>query len=167
VTIDVDGLLAGGESDRVEFKASARWDYKELRQSKVMEQMVVKAIAAFLNAKGGALLIGVDDSGDVLGLESDYSTLGKRPDRDGYQQFLVNLIANALGKNACASLAISFHPLQAKEICLVRVSASVKPVYVEESGVSKLYVRLGNTSREIGGPEANEYVRTRWPKGTN
>jgi hypothetical protein len=164
VTIDVDGLLAGGESDLIEFKASARWDYKEQRQNKVMEQMIVKAIAAFLNTKGGTLLIGVDDSGDVLGLEPDYSTLGKRPDRDGYQQFLVNLIANALGKNACANLSISFHPLQAKEICLVRVCASTFPVYIEDGGASKLYVRLANTSREMTGRDATEYVQGRWPK---
>ena len=83
------GYQPKGESEVLEFKSSARWDYREERVTKVLEQVIVKTLAAFLNAKGGILLIGVDDSGGIPGLERDYATLGKRPDRDGYQQFLV------------------------------------------------------------------------------
>jgi hypothetical protein len=162
VTMDVDGLIAGGESELVEFKSSARWDYREKRVNKALEAIIAKTIAAFLNGKGGTLLIGVDDSGTAVGLQEDYATLGKRPDRDGYQQMLVQLISTTLGKPACASLAISFHPVQGTEVCVVRVTASPVPVYYEESDQSRLYVRLGNTSRELTGREMAEYLRTHW-----
>jgi len=46
--------------------------------SKVMEQVIVKTAAAFLNSEGGTLLIGVDDDGKVLGLENDYKNLQKQ-----------------------------------------------------------------------------------------
>lgn len=164
VSIDVDGLLAGGESDLVEFKSSARWDYREEKVNKALEQVIVKTLASFLNGRGGTLLIGVDDQAQVLGLEADYATLGKRPDRDGYQQFLVQLVSGSLGKNTCADLSISFAPVQAKEICLVRASASASAVYMEDQGQSKLFVRLGNTSQELTGRQAVEYVRSHWPK---
>ena len=121
-------------------------------------------LASFLNSRGGTLLIGVNDQAQVVGLEGDYATLGKRPDRDGYQQFLVQLISNSLGKNVCADLSITFAPVQAKEICVVRASTSALPVYLEEQGQSKLFVRVGNTSRELTGRQAVEYVQSHWPK---
>lgn len=161
--IDVDGLLAAGESDLVEFKSSARWDYREQKQNKVMEQIIVKTVASFLNGKGGTLLIGVDDNAQALGLEPDYATLGKRPDRDGYQQFLVQLVSGSLGKNVCADLSISFHPHQGQEICAIRISSSASAVYLEENGQSKLFVRLGNTSQELAGRHEVEYAKARWP----
>src|SRR5262249_50577541 len=128
------------------------------------EQVIVKTLASFLNGRGGTLLIGVNDHAQVIGLEGDYATLGKRPDRDGYQQFLVQLTSNHLGKNVCAGLSITFAPVQGKEICVVRASGSGAPVYVEAQGQSRLFVRLGNTSQELTGRQAVEYVQSHWPK---
>lgn len=109
-------------------------------------------------------MIGVADNGEVVGLEPDYRTLSKRPDRDGYQQFLVNLISSHLGKNYVANLAISFQPLQGKEVCVVRASAASTAAYSEDGGQSRLHVGLGNTSLEMSGREAVDYVQSRWPK---
>jgi hypothetical protein len=89
--LDVEALVASEEDENLEFKSSARWDYREGRPNKALEAGIVKTIAGFLNGKGGFLVIGVNDDGEVLGLETDYKTLGKRPDRDGYQQFLINV----------------------------------------------------------------------------
>lgn len=161
--VNIDGLLAEGESELVEFKSSARWDYREQRINKTLEQVIVKTLASFLNARGGTLLIGVEDSAQVCGLEADYATLGKRPDRDGYQQFIIQLVSSSLGKNACADLSVSFFPAQAKEICVIRASASAAPIYLDDQGHSKLFVRLGNTSQELTGRQAVEYVQSRWP----
>lgn len=44
--------------------------------SKKLEEVVIKTLAAFANGQGGTLLIGVDDSGAVLGLDNDYHALG-------------------------------------------------------------------------------------------
>jgi predicted HTH transcriptional regulator len=163
-SIDVEGLIAGGESELVEFKETARWDTREHRVNKVLEQVIAKTIAAFLNSRGGTLLIGVDDTGSIRGVEPDYATLGKRPDCDGYEQFLVQLVSSTLGKNVCADLSISFYDIQGKEICVVHASASASPVYINDQGQSKLFARLGNTSQELTGKHAVEYVQSRWPR---
>ena len=60
--------IAKGESETLEFKSSLRWDRKEGRVNKDLERVVVKTLAGLLNAKkGGALLVGVADSGEVSG----------------------------------------------------------------------------------------------------
>lgn len=162
--VDIEALIAVGEAEDVEFKSSARWDYREGRHNKALEAVIVKTVAGFLNGKGGHLVIGVSDAGDVLGLDADYSTLSKRPDRDGYQQFLINLISTALGKGACASLAVSFHPVSGRETCVVRVHAGPSPAYVEDGQQTRFYLRTGNATQELGTRDSVEYVRTRWPK---
>ena len=49
-------LLKKGESDRIEFIASSQ-----------AEELIGRAVCALLNTKGGSVLIGVDDCGQVLG----------------------------------------------------------------------------------------------------
>src|SRR5262249_7831787 len=55
-------LIATGESETVEFKES-------------FGDEALEAIGAFASARGGILLIGVKDSGDVLGVQIGKKTL--------------------------------------------------------------------------------------------
>ncbi len=162
--VDIDELIAEGENEEVEFKASARWDYREGKQNKMIEAAIAKTIAGFLNASGGTLIIGIDDDGDVLGLEKDYKTLSKRPDRDGYQQFLVNLVSSSMGKDSCACLSVSFQPANGQEICVVRVNRSSRPVYIQDGQQTRFYVRTGNATQELGTRESVDYISQRWAK---
>jgi len=52
-------MIEGGENDQVEFKTKV-----------VNPQKVVKEIVAFANTKGGHLLVGVDDNGQLPGLKN-------------------------------------------------------------------------------------------------
>ena len=65
--LSIDTILSDGESDLVEFKSSARWDYRELKPNKVLEGVIAKTLAGFLNAKGGTLLIGASDAARLSG----------------------------------------------------------------------------------------------------
>jgi hypothetical protein len=160
--VDLESLLAEGEGEKVEFKASARWDFREGRYNRSLEFVIAKTIAGFMNAKGGLLAIGVDDDGKVVGLEADYGTLSKRPDRDGYQQFIVNLVSGSIGKEACAFLSVSFYPDHGREVCLVRAEPAASPVYVRDGQQTRFYVRNGNTTQELGAQESVSYVKSRW-----
>jgi hypothetical protein len=163
--VDIRTLIAEGESDGVEFKASARWDYRANTPNKSLEASIVKTIAGLLNGKGGTLLIGVDDGGKTVGLEQDYKTLAKRPDRDGYQQFLVNLLSTSMGKDTHASLSISFESVEGRDICVIRVPGrSPKPVYVGEGQQTRFFLRTGNVTQELTTKESVEYVSIHWSK---
>ena len=78
---EIVDLIKRGESAELEFKSSARWDMKENKKNKEMEQVIVKTVAAFLNSDGGTLLIGVADDGTPLGLAHDFQTLATRRTR--------------------------------------------------------------------------------------
>lgn len=159
---DVANLIANGEGAKIEFKASTRWDYRNQAVNKSLEEVVAKTAAAFMNTDGGTLLVGIADDGTVLGLEADYKTLGKRPNRDGYQQHLVNILNQYLGKSASASLDIEFQPVMGQEVCCIHVKPSPTPVYFEDGAAAKVFVRTGNTTQELDARDAMTYVKSRW-----
>ncbi len=63
------GLIARGESVKQEFKSTLRRNLRTRENDSRIEDSVLKTIAAFCNTEGGVLLIGVQDNGNILGIE--------------------------------------------------------------------------------------------------
>jgi hypothetical protein len=61
---------------------------------------------------------------------------------------------------------VGFCDINGKEICVVSVDRSRKPIIIEESTSSgirpTLYVRTGNSTRALNLKEALEYSKERW-----
>ena len=156
-------LIAAGESKHVEFKQTGRVNLHTQQRDPVIEQMVVKSVAGFMNAEGGTLLIGVTDAGEIFGIETDYKTLGKKQDKDGFALWLNGLLDNLLGPTAAAGVSLNFEELDGHVICRVDVKPGSDPTFVSGSkGEADLYVRLSNATRLLNTAEALEYVRTHW-----
>ena len=69
----VSDLLRQMETQNVEFKKSARIALDNDAPEKIINDGIIKTVAAFLNASGGTLGIGITDDGDILGLCDDES----------------------------------------------------------------------------------------------
>jgi len=160
---DLPSFIEGGESESVEFKASARWDYRQSKLNKSLEDTVIKTIAGFMNNHGGTLLIGVDDQGSVIGIEDDYTTL-KKNSRDGFQQYVMNTISTRIGTDMCPLIHVVFHNFEGKDVCRLLIEASPRPVYVKDKSTRKYFLRVGNATRELDVHEAIEYLKQRWPE---
>ncbi len=156
-------LIVAGESKRIEFKQTARVNLHTKQRDPVIEQMVIKSVAGFMNAEGGTLLIGVTDTREVFGIETDYKTLGKKQDQDGFALWLNGLLDNTLGPTAASALHLSFEEFPGGTVCRVYVDPGKSPTFVRGGkGEADLYVRLNNATRLLNTAEAVEYVRTRW-----
>jgi hypothetical protein len=164
----IDDLIADGESDGLEFKSSLLWDYRQECPNRKLQDVILKSVAAFANARGGTLLIGVSDEGGPLGLERDYAALNI-PDRDKFELHLRNLFSKAFGVAfMTAKIRVSFPVVCGTEICAIDVSAAPKPIVLklaERDGqaLEKFYVRSGNSSREMPMSEMHAYVSDRFP----
>ena len=162
----IEDLIVEGESSELEFKSSFRWDYLEGKVNRDLEKVILKSIAAFSNAGGGILLIGVADEGDILGLEQDYASL--RGNRDGFELHLRNLLNQNFGKVfATSCLSIDFAKSGEYEICKVEVKRGERPVFLEftdKNGqkTKKFFVRSGNSSQELQIDEASAYIKSRF-----
>jgi len=129
--------------------------------------VIVKTVCGFLNAEGGTLLIGVDDEGAVLGLDGDLSTLGSKSNIDGYELFLRQMIDGNLSQTTAATVRIRFPVVEGRQICLVWVAASGKPVFARPGkglGVdgSEFWVRIGNATKQLHGDDMIDYREAHW-----
>ena len=167
---EIINLITQGESAQLEFKFSARWDIRENKQNKVMEEVILKDVAGFLNSyPGGTLLIGIDDDGNILGLNHDYQTF-KKKNRDGYELFLTNdLLLKELGKDLAPYIHITFHEVEDKDVCRIILDPSPRPVYIKlkdpKSGQTKecLFIRTGNLTSQLDTPSnIHNYCKNRW-----
>lgn len=141
--------LKDRQNPNLEFKSSFKYDVK-LKQPnpKVLEKVIAKTIAAFMNSEGGTLFIGVDDDGNVIGIENDYTIL-KKKNSDGFELELRQSIEKHL-KNKIANefLKLKFHKIDSKEICEINVIPTQVPVFLyTEEGRQECYVRIGNSSK--------------------
>jgi hypothetical protein len=167
----VKDLIAKGESATLEFKATARWDVKQNKPGPYLERVIVKTVAAFLNAKGGTLIIGVEDDGKAYGLHEDYKLCGNKG-RDGFENWLMKVLMIDFGKDAAAQLAVEFHQIgtadEAKpgsaDVCVMTVLPSPKPRFATENGQELFYVRTGNATNQLKLSELLAYCKERWPE---
>lgn len=167
--LDVAALIAGKETEEVEFKSSLRWDVKLQQVNKVLEQVILKSIAALSNAKGGTLLIGVRDDGEPLGLKPDYDSLGG--DRDTFERHVRGLINSAWGVSLGAdAVKLSFPEVHGIEICAIEVRAGHQPLFNIEAAdkfghkAEKLYIRSGSMSVPVDSTvQAAAYINRRFP----
>lgn len=123
-------LLTVMETLKVEFKATARVPLSSDVPEKVINEGVIKTVAAFMNTAGGTLGIGISDEGDILGIQPDLDF--KKQDLDGYINWLSTLLINALGSAFVAKL-VSIRPelVEDQVVCLVDVLPAARPVYAD------------------------------------
>ncbi|MBO6572983.1 ATP-binding protein [bacterium] len=116
---DLKNLIATGESSFLEFK------HKVASPEKIAKEMV-----AFANTNGGRILIGVDDNGDIVGIESYYE-----------EEFWLKQAA----KEVCVpALNINIEMVHAgkKDVLVVEVPESEnKPIAVKGDSKRSVYIR--------------------------
>jgi ATP-dependent DNA helicase RecG len=114
-------MLEKGEGERVEFKRTFQNDS-------------IETIVAFANARGGSVLIGVDDAGVPIG-----TTFGKETSAQ-----LLNRIASVTEPTVVPEVALT--DVDGKTVCVVSVSEyPLKPVSIR----GRCYRRVGNANSQM------------------
>ena len=156
-------LIKHGESKTLEFKSTLRWSLKENRHDdKGVTHAVLKTIAAFLNAEGGDLLIGVADDGSIVGIEPD-----DLESDDQFMRHLAQVVRNGLGDRASTCIDPKMQVVQGKTVCVVSCQRSPEPVFLKWKGTEAaptgdFFVRSGPGTVKLPLESAAEYIRTRF-----
>lgn len=149
------------ENNFIEYKSSLRVCLKENKPMQYVEHSILKTINGFQNSEGGTLYIGIEDDGNILGLDRDFLSFGPKG-KDGFLLHFDNMIINGLGKEQQADVSIKFEAVDGKEFGIVEVSASNKPVFLTANGKKEFYVRHAASSRAYDISEAYEYISKHW-----
>lgn len=159
--ISLQDYVMMGESSTVEYKSTARWDMEQNKINKELEKVIIKTINGFLNFEGGTLLIGIDDNGEIIGIDKDISTLNKK-NVDGFQQLLMSLISEYLGVEYSQYINITFENVENKSVCIVNIDKAPQPVFVREKDTKSFYIRAGNTTKFLNSEETHNYIQLHW-----
>ena len=158
----IESLLHEMETKRIEFKETARVSTKNEVPEKVINEGIIKTVAAFINSEGGTLGIGISDDGDVPGIQRDLDYKGH--DIDSYQNWMIALLSNAIGHAPVANLVnIRFESYDDVIACLVDVRPGKSPVFANTiKGNDLFYVRAGNTTHILAGDQCQLYIQERF-----
>jgi predicted HTH transcriptional regulator len=159
--VDVRKLLLAGENEHLELKASFRWEINSQKVSKELEKVVMKSLAGFMNTAGGYLIIGINDEKKIIGLENDFNSLTKH-NSDGFENRFGVAFNSYIGKEFRQYVSVSFQKYEGKEICIMKIKPSKKPVYVKDGKTEEFFLRTGNATNPMTMSEANEYIKTHW-----
>lgn len=153
-------LIEDGESQTTEFKSTLRTDVKDRGMpTNAVEYQCIKAINGFLNSpEGGTLLIGIEDDGNVYGLENDYETFKEDQKREVFQRHLHDIIGSAMEPRFNDFIDISFVTIENKDVCVVNIEQASRPAHLEHQGEQQFYVRQGNRTIPLEPKQMMEYI---------
>ena len=126
---NIQTLISRGEQENIEFKSSIRWDFAKKNVNTGFQKVIAKSITGMMNNTGGTLIIGVADNGKVIGIENDLKTL-RKPTTDEFELVLIEFIQNNIGLEFIKHVDIEFEIFDEKEICIVSIEPSPKPVFL-------------------------------------
>lgn len=161
--LTINDFVARGEGPTLEFKSSIRWDHKTEAVNPVLEKVIAKTLAGFMNHAGGTILVGVTDEGSIVGVEPDMASLTKKPNRDGLGLHITEIAAKYCGAATAAMVDMSFASIDEKTLIVLSVEPAQQPVFVEDQGSPEFYVRSGASTRQLNVKEATDFIASRWP----
>lgn len=155
----LDYYLISGETSKIEFKSTLRWDIEQNRVNKELDKVIAKSIAGFLNTGGGTLLIGISDDGSVYGIERDIRNAPHK-NEDGFRLQLVEIIKSNLGAAFTKYIHVNIEKREGKKVCVVKVNPSHKPVFCGKEQI--FYIRADNSTTPLSPKEMLEYKELHW-----
>lgn len=147
---DIQELLMEREHGRLEFKETLGEDSKR----KSPYDGIVKTIVAFANSDGGEILLGVDDSSAVVGIDALIKNEGNK---DKFELTLRNAIRTNIDGAIDRLYRLKFETIDHKTILRVEVEKSNKDVFGKQRG--EFYIRDGNSTRSLSTKEYNNFKR--------
>jgi len=153
----VKRIIDKGENNKIEFKSTLRTNVHTKQVDKNVEHATIKTMAGYLNSDGGTLIIGVDDSRNILGIEQDNFV-----SHDNLALHLTSLIKDHIGAEFLPFINFEIVDLDGKYIIKVDCDKSNKEVFVKNGKDEHFYVRNGPSTAMLGGRELVEYINNRF-----
>jgi len=164
-----DNTVFGVEDQHTEFKTSIVFTPGK-SEPDIDRQLtkIIRVISSFMNAGGGLLWLGVNDSGTVTGIENDFPHLATGDDEynesyknttDSYQLKIKNTLNRNCGNAAGTKINFKFYSNSEERLyCAIEVQQSRTPVFVNGTF---LYVRSANQTIQLKGDEITNYIKER------
>jgi len=137
----LEKLLQEEESVTLEFKSTLIHPMQDRPENnpsisdRENEENVIKSslktICAFLNSKGGTLLIGISDSKEIVGIENDIKFHLRKKTWDSWNQQLNNYIRDRIGTEFTPYITVNKEEKNGKTIAIITVKPCSRPAFLD------------------------------------
>lgn len=154
----IEDIIQADENHELEFKSTFQWDVKEGKKNQDLQKPCLKTVAAFMNTKGGTLVIGVTDDKKIFGLKEDLKLT--RGTTDMFEQTFRHAMDKCIGVACSPYCKIRFAEAPNNEqVCIVEISRSKQPVFLKFQGKEEFFIRRGNASKALSAVEQYDYIK--------
>lgn len=151
-------IIRRGEDTRTEFKETLTLDVVKQTKEKYISTAVFKNIAGFFNAKGGELLIGVDDESEIKGIDKELEMFHKGS-TDKFLNTFKDLFKSYIGLEFYSFVDQKIVEINSKKVFAITCKPSKKEVFDKEGN---FYIRTSPATEKLEGPRLVEYIRQRF-----
>ncbi|NDV19353.1 hypothetical protein GO013_07975 [Pseudodesulfovibrio sp. JC047] len=151
---DVLDLVASGESGRLEFKQTLRFNLKSGKNGREIEHASLKTVSAFMNSDGGTLLVGVADDGTIAGFEED-----KFGTSDHALLHFNNLVNQHVGPEFTRYIDTAIIQVHGVDILRIHCVPAPTPALLDMKKGEEFYVRSGPASRSLSLSQFYEWLK--------
>jgi len=154
---DLFSLIKKGESSKLEFKSSMRWNFTANSIDERVEIEWLKTIIAFMNTEGGILLIGVRDNKTINGIEYD-----KFPNEDKCLLHFTDMIKKYIGLEFSKFIKNELIPISGKKVLYVECEESKEPAFLKRGKEGEeFYIRVGPSTRKLPMSKMLNYLKNK------
>jgi hypothetical protein len=153
----VQELLKKGESHNLEFKSTLRKNLFTNEVDKRVEHATLKTVAAYMNSDGGTLLVGVNDKGELLGLDNDLFD-----NHDKLNLHFNQLVKDHIGKEFIPYVNSEVINIMDKHILKIDCKKCNRHVFLTHINGEEFYVRNGPSSIKLEGSNLINYIKNKF-----
>ena len=153
---DVLALIEGGESATLEFKSTVRTNLKTGKKAKEIEFAWLKTVVGFMNTDGGMIVIGVDDKGEIVGIEED-----EFESEDRCKLHLKSLVNDHVGPEFSRFIYFRIGKVKGKTALLIECERVRKPVFLKIGKNEDFYIRSGPSTVKLSMSQMVDYLESR------
>ena len=145
------------ENRFVEFKQTYALDIKKQKKADYLSEKVIQTIAAFMNARGGKIFIGISDDGSHLGMEEELAKF-HAGNQDKFKRQVQGAVINALGSSAASKISYRFLVEQDISIFEIDVPQVETPIFYRND---TFYLRLDAANAELKGQDFYDFISSK------
>ena len=126
----IKSLIRNGESKVLEFKETLSWCIKTNEKKDYIEDAIFKTIGGFLNTDGGVLLVGVQDSGEIKGIEGELEKF-HQGSTDKFLLHFKNKLKSRIGEQFYPFIDHEIVQVDGRNVFRVKCKSSDKEMFLD------------------------------------
>lgn len=154
----IKATIIRGESKKLEFKQTFQFCVRTRQKEDYVEISTLKTLVGFMNTEGGTLLVGVEDSGEILGIETEREKFHKGSD-DKFFLRVKDRVEKRIGLDALKNIDMQITKVDESDVLSIICKRSNQETFLDGKD---FYIRNTPSTDKLEGRDLTDYIKERF-----